>query len=176
MKTKSKLLLLSAILFANVSINAQTTPTVSTKYSTEQIETMYINHEIENAIDVYTPPAKLLEKFNLDFPKARGAEWEQSSGLYEVEFEIGWIGDTEHKAYYDMEGNLIMYKAEISENDLPGVVKNAAQAKYPNFRFDDLRKIVKGEQISYKVEMKKGNHDVELLVLNDGTIANQSID
>ena len=161
--------------FISLTINAQTIPTVSLKYTGEQIRALYKEHKKSRSHDVVAP-TNLIEKFDKDFPKARDVDWEKSAILYEVEFEIGWFNSTDYKAFYDMEGNLVLYKQEISTRDLPAIVKNAVLSKYPNFRIDDTEQIVAGKDALYRVSLEKGDTDLKILLGHDGTIINEYFD
>jgi hypothetical protein len=119
------------------------------------------------------PPPELMAKFRADFPKAKKAEWESANDIYEVEFDIRF---KDYKAYYDAKGNLLMVVEEIYRSELPAVVKNAAEAKYPKYHFEDLDKIRRGTEVFYKIEMEHRDTDVKLLIKSDGTILEDRID
>jgi hypothetical protein len=119
------------------------------------------------------PPAKPAAKFNADFPKAHDVEWEVADSIYEVEFDIRF---RDWKAYYNAEGNLLMTVEEIYRSDLPAVVKNAAEAKYPKYHFEDIDRIRRGTEVFYRIEMELRDTEVELLVQSNGTITEEKID
>lgn len=174
MKLFSRLTLVAIVLvfFACESINAQANPIVSSAYSLKQIDLMHQEHRMDRPRDTH-PTEEMRLKFLSDFPKAKDVKWEKSAKLYEVEFEIGRY---DYDAYYDMQANLIMYKCELNESQLPAVVRNAALAKYPNYRFEDVDKVVKGKDTFYKVELEKGKMDVKITLKEDGTIVEEYID
>lgn len=173
-KLFSRLTLIAIVsaFFACESINAQANPTMSTSYSLEQIDLMYREHKMDRPRDTH-PTEELKQKFFTDFPKAKDVEWEKSGKLYEVEFEIGRF---DYEAYYDLQGNLVMYECELSESQLPAVVRNAALAKHPRFKFEDVDKIVKGKDTFYKVELEKGKLEVKIMLKEDGTIIDEYLD
>lgn len=151
------------------SLSAQN-PAISNKYADKEIANFIQNFEMSNHRDV-TVDSNLLQRFTEDFPVTHSAEWESNGEIYEVEFEIR---SRDFQAYYDKEGNLLMYKQEIPKRELPINVKNTAKAKYPQFRFeDDLEKIVKGTQTFYKIEMERGDMDVTVFILNTGELINK---
>lgn len=168
-------IVICSFLLMTIKVSAEISPTTTTKYSFEQIVEMYKKHKVANSNDV-TPPQTLSDNFKRDFAKARDIDWEKSGVLYEVEFEIGWIGKNDYKAYYDFEGNLVMYRKEISSDQLPAVVKNAALTKYPNFKFDDVDKIVIGTEMLYKVSLEKGKTDVKMTLTHQGKIIDEYFD
>lgn len=152
---------------------AQPNPTISKKYSDIEIEKIIDTHKSLHSHDTQ-PTDKLLQRFKSDFPKAKDIDWEVGLNIYEVEFEIGW---TDYKAYYDNEANLLMYKVELRESELPAIVKNAAMSKYPNYKFDDIEKTVKGTVTFYKVEMEKHNSaDIKATFKPDGTFIKEILD
>jgi hypothetical protein len=65
---------------------------------------------------------------------------------------------------------------EIYRSELPAVVKNAAEAKYPKYHFEDMNKIRRGAEVFYRIEMELRDTEVELLVLPDDTVIDEKTD
>ncbi|MDR1130414.1 MAG: PepSY-like domain-containing protein [Prevotellaceae bacterium] len=153
---------------------AQANPAISNEYSNEEIVRMIKKYKSVHSRDA-VPSATLHQKFQADFPKARDVEWESNGEVYEVEFELK-SGDC--KAYYDAKGNLLMHVQEIYRSELPAVVKNAAENKYPKYKFEDIEKIRRGSEVFYKIEMERKSSDMEvkLLIGDDGAILKESFD
>ena len=151
---------------------AQTNPAISKEYSDEAIAGMIQKHKAANSRDVI-PPAEFAAKFKADFPKASRAEWELAEGVYEVEFDIRF---RDCKAYYDVKGNLLMIVEEIYRSELPAVVRNAAETKYPKYSFEDIDRVRRGTEVFYKIEMEHRDAEVKLLVKADGTILDEKFD
>ena len=166
MRTIALFISLTLIFFISCqSVVAQPNPAISKKYSNTEIEKMISAHKSVHSQDTY-PATSLLQQLRNDFPKAKDMDWEVGANIYEAEFEIGW---TDYTAYYDEGANLLMYTVELRETELPAIVKNAAMSKYPNYKFDDIKKIVKGTDIFYKVEMEKRNSmDIKATFRPDG--------
>ena len=164
MKPVVFLSLVLACLISCQTATAQPMPAISKKYSDAEIEKMIVAFKTTREKDVY-PTTGQQQQFGKDFPNARDIEWEIAANVYEVEFEIGY---TDYKAYYDESANLIMYIVDIRESDLPAIVKNAAMSKYPNYKFDDIEKVVKGSETFYKVEMEKGKSEIKAVFNPNG--------
>lgn len=167
-----------ALLFIGVLVScqsaiAQPKPSITTKHINDKIKEMLTSFKIANSQDVITPPSVVSSKFNIDFPQARDIEWEVASGIYEVEFEIGY---TDYKCYYTTDGDLLMYAFNINVLDIPAVVKNATIAKYPDYDFDDIKEIHRGTEVLFDIELKHRNIEVEMLILENGTILNEKFD
>jgi hypothetical protein len=147
-------------------------PAISDAYSNEAIAAMIRKHRASHSRDVM-PSAELATKFKAAFPTASDVEWEVADSIYEVEFDVRF---RDWKAYYDAEGNLLMTVEEIYRSELPAVVKNAVEAKYPKYHFEDMDKIRRGTEVLYRIEMELHDTDVELLVRSNGTIAEEKTD
>ena len=163
------LLLLTPLFFQYSSAQR---PSVSKKYSNDEIEKMVQAFKMDYSHHVM-PTELLMQKFRKDFPGAYDIEWEKAAGLYEVEFEIR---GADYEAYYDEQGNLIMFKHDTYQSDLPNLIKKQVKAQYPNYHFDDIDRIVKGTNVLYKIEMERGDMDVRIIIKEDGTILNQMTD
>jgi hypothetical protein len=141
-------------------------PAISTKYSDKEIAELVRNYNNSRNRDV-SVDGVLMQNFRQNFPNARDIDWETNDEIYEVEFEIR---DRDFRAFYDKEGNLLLYKQDIRTSELPSAVKKSATEKHPKYRIDDVDKIVKGTQTFYKMEMELRDHDVTIYVANDGKI------
>jgi hypothetical protein len=163
---------MSCAVFMQVATAQSSAPAISDAYSNETIAEMIRKYRTSHSRDV-TPPAKLATKFKADFPKASDVEWEIADSIYEVEFDVRF---RDWKAYYDAKGNLLMTVEEIYRSKLPAVVKNAAEAKYPKYHFEDMDKIRRGTEVFYRIEMELRDTEIELLIQSDGTITDEKID
>jgi CMP-N-acetylneuraminic acid synthetase len=166
-----KILSMAAGLFFIQTVAAQN-PAISALYSNEEIAQKIKTYKTSHSHDV-VPPANLQQKFQTDFPKTSDVEWEAADSVYEAEFDVKF---KDWKAYYDAKGNLLMTVEEIYRSELPAVVKNAAEAKYPKYHFEDMDKIRRGTEVFYKTEMELRDTEIKLLIQSDGTITDERID
>ncbi|MDR2383742.1 MAG: PepSY-like domain-containing protein [Prevotellaceae bacterium] len=163
---------MSCAVFVQVATAQSSVPAISDAYSNDTIAEMIRKYRSSHSHDA-TPPAKTAVKFRADFPKASDVEWEVADSIYEVEFDVKF---RDWKAYYDAEGNLLMTIEEIYRSELPAVVKNAAEAKYPKYHFEDIDKIRRGTEVFYKIEMELRDTEIELLIQADGRIIDEKTD
>ncbi|MDR2921550.1 MAG: hypothetical protein LBV72_19565 [Tannerella sp.] len=147
-------------------------PAVSMKYTDIEIEQLIRDFEMEHSQHVM-PPELLQKTFEKHFPRAYDVEWEKAAKVYEVEFNIK---GADYEAYYDEQANLIMYKYDVYSTGLSGSIKDKVSRKYPNYKFDDIEKVVKGTEVIYKIEMERGNYDVKIVIKDDGTIVSEVFD
>jgi hypothetical protein len=164
----------AGLFFIVQAASAQANPAISNEYSNEEIVRMIKKYKNAHSRDV-VPSVTLHQKFQADFPKARDVEWETDGNVYEVEFEVKF---RDCKVYYDAKGNLLMHVREIYRSELPAIVKNAAENKYPKYNFEDIEKVRRGTEIFYKIEMegKSSDSEVKLLIGEDGTISEERFD
>jgi hypothetical protein len=165
--TKIKFLLLILTVFLSIpSCQAQTfTPTMAA-YDNAYIDSLICAYSIAQSRDAM-PSAEFQQKFNKDFPKAVDVEWETAGNVYEVEFEREF---SDYKALYDVKGNLLMYSFDIRASDLPDAVKSTAKKLYPKYRFDEVKKVYKGIETFYKIEMEHSESEAKIVIKQDGTI------
>lgn len=169
---KKKLILSLALISGMLSALCAQNPVISTKYSDKEITTLIQNYKKARHHDVW--PDDILQKKNQqDFSYTANAEWETDNEIYEADFEIKF---RDFEAFYDKEGNLLMYKKEIHEKEIPAIVKTAAESKYPKFSFEDIQKIVKGTETFYKIEMEFKDTEVTVLVTNEGKLISEKVD
>jgi hypothetical protein len=163
---------MSCAVCVQIAAAQSSVPAISKVYSNDTIAEMLRKYRSSRSHDVM-PPAKLAAKFRADFPKASDVEWEVADSIYEVEFDVKF---RDCKAYYDAKGNLLMTVEEIYRSELPAIVKNAAEAKYPKYHFEDIDKIRRGTEVFYKIEMEHRDMEIEMLVRSDGVITDEKTD
>jgi hypothetical protein len=157
---------------AKSQIFNEVTPVIAGKYSDTEIDSLIRAYASLPSRDA-TPSQALQQKFAKDFPNAHDVEWETAESIFEVELELGY---TDYKAYYDKEGNLLMYGYEVRESKLPAAVRDAAKALYPKYRFDDIKKVHKGTAVFYKVEMERRDSEVKMVIKSDGSLVENWVD
>jgi len=171
MKNLSVLIFVAVSFFVIQMLSAQN-PAISTAHSDAEIVRMIEQFRAANSRDV-VPSNNLQKHFRTHFPNARRVEWERAAGIYEAEFKIG---RRDFKAFYDSNGNLLMIVEEIHRSALPAVVRNAAEARHPKSRIDDVYKIRRGTETLYRVKMDRRGTEVKLLISSGGAILNERID
>jgi hypothetical protein len=146
---KAKMVFILSALLICSALAAQN-PTVSTKYSDSEIAALIQDFKRSRTHDVWATGV-LAERFRQDFPNAHDVEWESNGEIFEVEFEIG---RRDFYAFYDRDGNLLMFRQEIRRSQLPTDVRTAAVSKFPRHRIDNVYRFVKGTRTFYRVEME----------------------
>lgn len=159
----SCLAVILTLTLCSTQINAQV-PAISKKYSEQKVYELIMRYNTSNKYNG-AANAAVSKAFGRDFPNAYDIEWETNDEIYEVEFEIR---NRDFKAYYDKEGNLIIYKQDITVAELPANVNKAIKALYPKYRLDDVDKIVSTNQTYYKVELEYGEHETTIYVDSKG--------
>lgn len=109
------------------------------------------------------PPA-VIKSFNRYFPNIPKVEWEKKGNQYEAEFDIK---RSDHKALFENNGKLIVYKRDIHHGQLPTAVKQAIKQEYPDRKIGDVERIARSGHVYYQVELK-GPSDLRLVYTPEG--------
>ncbi|MDR1698660.1 MAG: PepSY-like domain-containing protein [Prevotellaceae bacterium] len=160
-----RMLFAGLLLFGFLSCTNAQEPAITKLHSNEQIAQMLAAFQGSPSRDV-TPSAALQRQLLADFPKARDIEWETDGKIFEAEFEVAFA---DYKAFYDAEGNLVMFSVDISRSQVPAEVKNAVKTEFPRHRIEDATRIVQGTETFYKVELERGEIEIKATFKADGT-------
>ncbi|MDR1006847.1 MAG: PepSY-like domain-containing protein [Bacteroidales bacterium] len=151
-------------------------PSTSSQYTDQEVMDLILRFEQER-YDILTSsvPAVVIQGLNAAFPNATQVEWEYGGGIYEVEFEID---RREYEAYFDEQGNLMMYKVDMNYSEIPQVVKDAIYANYQGYNIDDVNMVVlPGGAKYYEVDIEDRNDRELAVIINEaGQIVDDFID
>ncbi len=118
-------------------------------------------------------PSVVLNAFKKEFPKASDIEWELKGEDYEVEFEIGF---TDHEVTLDKTGKIIKHKHDIKQADLPQAIASAIAKDYAGYRASDFSKTISNGTTTYKLDLKKGQDEWEIVFDESGKILHKKAD
>ena len=116
-------------------------------------------------------PAVVLNAFQQKFPKAKDVDWEKRNSHYDVSFELGWKL-TDHEVWIAQDGKILRHSEDIKSSDLPRPVREAIKTSYKGFRIDDADRVTKNNEITYRVELERGNEEHSLEFRPNGTEIN----
>ena len=149
------------------------TGTPGDNYTNEQIINLVVAFERSKTKHA-TPHAALLAIFRSQYANARDIEWETDNVIYNVEFDIG---NVDYEAWYDANGVRLMHMEDIRVKALPQAVSSAITRDYPDFRIDDEpNKIYINSETIYEISIEKGNVELDVYYLFDGTFLKEIID
>lgn len=103
-----------------------------------------------NEINPSEVPSIVENTFESHFSHAMDVEWKAIANNYEVSFEKDKV---DYDALLDSSGNLLKYKYEIEENNLPIPLKNSLETTYPKEKWDDPEQVVEGKSKYYQLEI-----------------------
>jgi len=138
-------------------------------------EDFYTPEELNNLLitliqcydrDIIAPPDVVNAAFRNQFQNAYDIEWETCANLYKVNFEIARL---DYDAVYDNQGNLLLYKYDIPNRELPAAVKQTINAKYSGYCIDDVDKVILANFICYDVDIERNDYDIWVYIKEDGT-------
>lgn len=121
------------------------------------------------------PSKDVRSEFNRMYPKAWDVEWEWIGGYWEVSFETGdRPNGTDHKAWYDAEGNWIRTVTDVLLTSVPQNIKNYLQeSEYGNAQFEDYDaeyfEVATGDDF-YRFDLVQGGREIEVDVSENGEV------
>lgn len=121
----------------------------------------------DNEITSSQVPSIVENTFKSHFPNARDVEWETLSADYEVSFELKNI---DHDALLDSSGNLLKYKYEIEETELPEIIKSFLEQEYPQEKWDDPELIIDGNSEYYQLKLDGFFNDKKIVITSLGKV------
>ncbi|WP_165806023.1 PepSY-like domain-containing protein [Marixanthomonas spongiae] len=107
-------------------------------------------------------PSIVVNALKLGFPNTNDREWEKTAEYYIVEFEND--ADVDYKVKLDGRGNILMYKYELSKDQLPKTVQDSISIRYPNAEIDELEVLYLKRKKYYQIEMEKSFKDLKKVV------------
>ena len=122
------------------------------------------------------PSKDVRAEFSKMYPDAWDVEWERyGGGDWVVSFETGRRPDgTDHKAFYDKNGNWIQTITDVLLSDVPQNIKNYLQeSEYGQAQFEDNDAEFFETQDDgdfYRFDLMMGGRDIEVDVNADGEV------
>jgi hypothetical protein len=97
-------------------------------------------------------PVTVKEAFKKQYPAAKEVKWENESGNYEAEFEMGEI---ESSVLIDEKGTILETEVEIALDKLPAGVMNYVKTNYAGQKVKEAAKIIDSKgAVTYEVEIE----------------------
>lgn len=118
-------------------------------------------------VPVSKVPNEVKNAFKRNFNNPADVEWEKKKDRYEVEFDLG---NVDHSALYTAEGELLMVKMELNEQDLSPVIRQKISDDFREFEIDDIDQIKTGDRLLYQVELDGPSGDRKVVFTAEGEI------
>ncbi len=112
-------------------------------------------------------PQAVLKSFSKYFPATSKVEWEKKGNQFEAEFDVK---RADHKALFDANGQLAVYKRDINAGQLPQAVKQAIKDQYHNYKIDGVERVARNGHLYYQVELDGKPADLKLVFTRDGKL------
>jgi uncharacterized membrane protein YkoI len=118
-------------------------------------------------------PPVVKENFSRLYPGVSVDKWEMNGENYEAEFSEG---KKETKVLFDDSGNFVSSEKEIKNAGLPDAVIEYCDSKFAGYKMKDPAIITDSNgNISYEVELRNKNEEIEIRFDKFGMLINQSI-
>lgn len=99
------------------------------------------------------------------FPEAAQVEWEKEGEHFEAEFLFNTL---EHEALLTAEGEVLKYKHDITEAELPEAVRSSVNQQHAGMIISDPEKLQLQDQVFYQLELEKDKQELKLVYNESG--------
>lgn len=115
-------------------------------------------------------PAEVLAAFKKVYPKAKVRKClrEEREGRTVYALEAG-DGRGLRTLVLTASGEVLEKRERIALKELPETVKRSVRTKYPEADISSAQRVVRGETVSYALELRMGSEKESILVDADGT-------
>lgn len=124
-------------------------------------------------INVSDVPSAVRNAFSQESTNATDVEWERDMENYKVEFEVNRM---DHEIWFDAAGKIIKKEKDITEAELPQVVKNTITSKYNGYRIDDIEMTWLNNTTRFEVELEKGREELKVTFDDKGMVIDERKD
>ncbi len=115
-------------------------------------------------------PSVVLNTFESEFGNPVNTDWEAKGEDYEVEFEVDTI---DHTALISNTGEVLKYKKDITEAELPEEIKTVLQREFSDKKFDDFEMVMIGNVKYYQFEIEGTLRDKDMIFTSTGEMASE---
>lgn len=119
-------------------------------------------------------PSVIVNNFKQEFPKVYDVEWEKKGENYEVEFEND--KSKEHEVVFNLSGEIIKHKAEITQKELNKSIKNTLRNEFSECIVSDVEMIEEKGVKTYRMELKSIFKEWDVIINEKGEILQKEED
>lgn len=118
-------------------------------------------------------PNEILRALKAAFPEIDLStvewSWEYYNKIYEASFELD---DMEYEVEITVTGHHLLTETEISVEDLPEAVRQAAAEHFEGFTIDGADRVeYSNGDVFYELELEKDDTELEVHIREDGMVA-----
>lgn len=131
-----------------------------------------LNTACDSGIRREEVPSVVLNALENRFPDCINQDWELKGANYEVEFDFK---QHDCEALLDKSGNLLRFKMDLNEDELPEKIVNAISGSFPGYRIAGVERIELNGEVYYKCEVKTRSDKQKLIFNNEGIREDHSV-
>lgn len=104
---------------------------------------------------------------NFNDPDPAGVTWKKTRSGYEVDFDLV---EVEHSARYTADGELLIVKMALNDQDLPPVIRQRINDDFREFAIDGVSQVKTGDRLLFQVELDGRSEDRKVVFTAEGEI------
>ncbi len=118
-------------------------------------------------------PAKVKTAFEQKFTKAKRLSFsKENEKEWEAEFKMN---RKEYSANFDLDGNWLETEYEISEKEIPGIIKETIESQFAGYNISESEISETADGKVYEFELMKGESGFEVSIDIEGNILKKEI-
>ena len=119
---------------------------------------------LQDAPDV---PNAVKHAFTRNFDVPSEVTWQRTNSGYEVDFNLA---DVAHSARYTADGELLMVKMTLNEQNLPAVIGQRIADDFRQYQIDKIDQVKIADRLLIQVALKSNSQTRKVVFTSDGEI------
>jgi len=112
-------------------------------------------------------PNAVMHAFTRNFDVPSDVTWKKANSGYEVDFNLA---DVAHSARYTADGELLMVKMALNDQDLPPVIRQRINDDFREFAIDGIAQVKTGDRLLFQVELDGCSENRKVVFNEDGKL------
>lgn len=112
-------------------------------------------------------PNAVKHAFTRNFDVPSEVTWQRTNSGYEVDFNLA---DVAHSARYTAEGELLMVKMALNEQNLPAIIGQRITDDFRQYQIDKIDQVKVADRLLIQVALKSSSQIRKVVFTSDGEI------
>lgn len=121
------------------------------------------------AQDTPDVPNVVKHAFTRNFDVPSEVSWKRTNSGYQVDFNLA---DVPHSARYTSNGELLMVKMALNEQNLPAVIRQRIADDFRQYEIDQIDQVKIAERMLIQIALRSSSQTKKVVFTSDGEIDN----
>jgi len=121
------------------------------------------------AQDTPDVPNVVKHAFTRNFDVPSEVSWKSTNSGYQVDFNLA---DVAHSARYTVDGELLMVKMALNDQNLPAVIRQRIADDFRQYEIDQIDQVKIADRLLIQIALKSSSQTKKVVFTSDGEIDN----